>query len=610
VYCPACGGELPAELLSEKCGICLQPLPAGFLEWARQGGALTGLVLEERFRVERFLARGATGLVYRGTDLSLDRPVAIKFLDRRYPSDPDVVHRFQREARAAASLDHPNIIPIYGVGEHRGWHYFVMKYVDGSTVCALLAGGARLGLAEALRLALQVCRGLAHIHARGNVHRDVKPSNVMLDANGHAYILDFGILRQQDSTLTMTGLMAGTPLYMAPEQARDVRQADARSDLYSLGVMLFEMLAGRSPFWAETPVEVMTKHLTEPAPPLSRFREDAPPALVSLLLRALEKDPERRYQSARDMGEDLAAVLAELGEPTSFSFSPSLRRGPEATPVKTLTRASPSWPEAREPSPSTGLPGPMVIEAGARAPGPATRRPSWRALAAGLAILLGAGATLLVSLLPHEKASPRPATPAGVASAEMAPDSSPAVPPAGKVAARVVAASPSATPDGGPPARRPVGPQASARRPPAPGKLLVQSEPSRATVLIGRRQMGSTPLTQRLPPGIYVVDVRMPGYRHFQQRVRVRPGQPVLLQARLEPLGGRLTVVVREGGKPSSAEVLLNGRSLGTNPVRERLVDPGQHQVMVRRPGYVTQQQIVSVTPGASRKVVFHLVRH
>jgi serine/threonine-protein kinase len=547
------------------------------------------------------------GSVYRGTDLPLDRPVAIKVLDRRFQSDQEVVHRFQREAQAAAGLDHPNIIPIYGVGEQQGWHYFVMKYVDGSTVSGLLLGTAPLALADALRLALQICSGLAHIHARGYVHRDVKPSNIMVDSHEHAYILDFGILRHQDSTLTMAGLIAGTPQYMAPEQARDVRQADARSDLYSLGAMLFEMVAGRGPFCGETPVDVMTKHLTEPAPPVSEFLPDAPPALVSLLLRALEKDPGRRYQSARDMGEDLAAVL---GEPRSPTFPPAHRSAAQASPQKTLAMVSPSPPGEADRAPRTGTFGllPVVIAPSAQGIGPASSRPRWRAFAAAALAILGATAALVLLLHappgPGEDPEPKGGPPAIAAPPSLAARG------AGEIPVRASQAPPAARPDGGAPSQRPSEPRAPAHAPPAPGTLLVQSEPSKAAVLLGRRRLGYTPLTKRLPPGSYVVGVRIPGYQAFQQRVRVKPGQPVLLRARLRSLGGRLSVVVREAGKPTSAEVLLDGRSLGTNPVRERPVEPGQHQVMIRRPGFVTQQQIVRVAPGASEEVVFHLVRH
>ena len=219
-----------------------------------------GLVLEGRWRLDTFLSRGGMGVVFRGTDLHLRRAVAIKFLDERFRSDREVVTRFEREALAAAALDHPNLVSVYGVGQHEGLPYFAMKLVDGVTVAQWLTERGRLPLHEALTIAIHVCEGLEEIHRHNFVHRDIKSTNVMVDTRGQALILDFGILRQADNSVTQTGFITGTPDYMAPEQARDARAAEPRSDLYALGVMLFEMMCGQRPFRGDTPIDLILAH--------------------------------------------------------------------------------------------------------------------------------------------------------------------------------------------------------------------------------------------------------------------------------------------------------------------------------------------------------------
>jgi serine/threonine-protein kinase len=263
--------------------------------------------LLDRYRIDRTLGRGGMGLVLLAQDLRLQRPVAIKLLPPELASDAELVGRFEREARTAAQLDHPNIIPIFAVESTQDLHYFVMKYVDGPSLESLLEGGP-LPTERTERVVWEAAVALGHAHARGVVHRDVKPANIMLDRDGRVQIADFGISRAMGGThVTRTGQLVGTPYYMSPEQAKGTT-VDGRSDQYSLAIVGYELLAGQPPFSGESLHTVLYKHISEPPPPLERLRPDAPPFLVAALHRALAKEPAERFAT---MEEFAAAVSPE-----------------------------------------------------------------------------------------------------------------------------------------------------------------------------------------------------------------------------------------------------------------------------------------------------------
>ena len=244
------------------------------------------------------------GVVYKALDTKLGRAVALKFLPPQWSHDEGAQQRFLREAQAASATNHRNICIIHDI-EHTGdgQLFIVMAYYEGQTLKEKLEGGA-LPFADALEIATEVADGLAKAHAQGVVHRDVKPGNLMVTDDG-VKVLDFGLAKFADSLqLTMPGSTIGTVAYMSPEQARG-EEADARSDVWALGVVMYEMLTGRVPFSGTYPEATFHAIKNEPVPPLSRSDRDIPVALQTLVSRALEKDPERRYQTAREMARDL-----------------------------------------------------------------------------------------------------------------------------------------------------------------------------------------------------------------------------------------------------------------------------------------------------------------
>ncbi len=266
-------------------------------------------VIGGRYRIEAQIGAGGMAEVFRGFDTVLSRPVAVKILAPQFARDPEFVERFRREARAAARLNHPNVVAVYDTGAADGTNFIVMEYVEGRTLADFLGQGGKLTPARALEIAEHVCDALEAAHAQGVVHRDVKTANIMITRQGVVKVMDFGIARIAEGaqTLAQTAAVLGTAAYLSPEQAQG-RPVDARSDIYSLGVVLYEMVAGRPPFTGDSPVAVAYKHVQEsPAPPSALNPEVSPP-LDAVVMRALAKNPANRYASAVKFRDDLERV--------------------------------------------------------------------------------------------------------------------------------------------------------------------------------------------------------------------------------------------------------------------------------------------------------------
>jgi eukaryotic-like serine/threonine-protein kinase len=415
-FCPFCGASAPG---------------AG----AAPADPHVGQVVNGKYLVEALIGRGGMGRVYKARHLTLDRPVVLKMLHRGFSADPAVAERFHREAKAASRLDHPNSIAVLDFGQAEdGTLFMAMEYLAGKDLARVIGEEFPLGDARIIRIGAQILSALAEAHARGVVHRDLKPENVMVEPRREepdfVKVLDFGIAKisgRNEQRITQAGLVCGTPEYMSPEQAQG-KELDARSDLYSVGVILYQMMAGQLPFESDTPVGFLTKHLAEPPVPPSRRRPDlaVSPALEALVLRALEKSPDARQPSADAMRQELLACASGT----------TAERGPSAT----------------------------AFDVDAVPPAP-TARPRLPLALGAAAVLLAGGAGALVAL---RASKPSPPVPAAAPIPAPPADTAPAAP-----ALPVTSAASTPVP---PPAATPAPPAAAA--PPAPERKAAK-KPSR-----------------------------------------------------------------------------------------------------------------------------------
>jgi serine/threonine-protein kinase len=270
---------------------------------------MIGTVLSGRYKLEAKLGSGGMSTVYLARDSTLDRAVAVKVMHREMSEQPDQLERFRQEARAVAKLSHPNVVAVIDAGEDGGHPYIVFEYVEGETLKQRIARLGPLQTQEALAYAIEIARGLTVAHARNMVHRDIKPQNVLIDAEGRAKLTDFGISRQlEQDGMTATGRVLGTTDYVAPEQAMG-HGVDPRSDIYSLGVVLYEMLVGQVPFHADSQVGVAMKHVNEELPDVQQRRPEVSAAAALVVERATAKDPSQRYGEVGEMIDDLSTAL-------------------------------------------------------------------------------------------------------------------------------------------------------------------------------------------------------------------------------------------------------------------------------------------------------------
>ena len=270
-----------------------------------------GSKINDRYQIIKTLGEGGMANVYLAHDTILDRNVAVKVLRGDLANDEKFVRRFQREALSASSLSHPNIVEMYDVGEDDGQYYIVMEYVDGMTLKQVLKKRGHLSVTEVVDIMLQVTDGMAHAHDAYIIHRDIKPQNIMILSNGMIKITDFGVATALNSTqLTQTNSVMGTVHYLPPEQANG-KGSTIRSDIYSMGIMMYELLTGLVPYKGDNAVEIALKHLKEPLPSVRKFNSSIPQSIENVIIKATAKNPKNRYTDARAMHEDLKTALDE-----------------------------------------------------------------------------------------------------------------------------------------------------------------------------------------------------------------------------------------------------------------------------------------------------------
>jgi serine/threonine-protein kinase len=492
VKCFKCGASLPAETrFCGNCGTLVADPHASTLvvESVAPEDELqrVRMVLHGEFEVERELARGGMGVIYEAKDVALGRHVALKVLAFDKALTVRSAERFKREARMVAELEHPNIVPVYRVGERGGVLFIAMKLVQGRSLDAIVAEHGALEVPVVLHILRGATRALAYAHERGIVHRDVKGANLLIDRDGRVLMSDFGVaLRASDVTLTMDGALIGTPAYMSPEQCTGKR-AGSQSDQYSLGIVAFEILTGVVPFASDTIAGFIKHHLYSPVPDIRLARDDVPPALLTIVEHSLHKQPEQRFATTRHMLDAIEAIpFGESDRRTSETALAEMVRGGSTSP-RVATRSLPAIPEAT-----------VIIGRSA----PWSRRAKWLT-AAGVTALLAGGGLLARNALGRGNGELAPAS-----TAPEAPPPPPAAP----------------APDS---AKR----QAVPPAPPPPGSLRLLANPAGAEILIdGRAVAVGSAVDLELAAGRRRISVRATGYRSFDTTVTVAPRELVNLR--------------------------------------------------------------------------------
>ena len=291
---------------------------------------MKGMIFAERYKLEDFIGQGGMSLVYRAVDIRTGHSVAVKILKSEYNSDKEFLERFQREAQAASLMSHHNLVNLLDVGVEGEYRYLVLEYVNGNTLKDVIRQKGRINYLTAIQVTIRILSALQHAHDNGIIHRDIKPQNVLIHADGHVKVADFGIARMTGgATIGKGDTVVGSVHYSSPEQATG-SVVEATSDLYSTGVVMYEMLTGRVPFVGDTPVAVAMQHIQDAPPPITDFAPETPPAVVAVVMKALEKDPKNRFQTAREMAE--ALMKAKDGRLDPSLITPEVSRIPVPQP--------------------------------------------------------------------------------------------------------------------------------------------------------------------------------------------------------------------------------------------------------------------------------------
>lgn len=544
--CVACGAprdgkavvSLPATSISGR-----NLRPVSFREEKAVVAVRTADVLLGRYRLEDKIGEGGMGTVFIAHDSELDRKVAVKLLSAALVNETEVRERFEREARLTAKLDHPNIIPIYDVGTHEGRPFIVMKLLQGDSLVGRLRAKGGFTAEETLKLMRQLALGLDYLHGQGFIHRDIKAANIFVSPEGHATILDFGILRQKSAStgITRTGMVMGTPHYMAPEQALGLKDVDHRVDLYALAVVLFECLTGTLPFEADSELRLIQLQAHAPVPEILDRAPWIPKPVAAVVKKSLSKKPDERFQTAAELVTALeAAYLEHKSSKSGLPVVPGPAPVLPATTAPSLRKLNSKVSSAALPV-VAGAPDPSTGELSAAVRG---SRAPW--VIAGLVLLVGAGVGGWFLFKPDEVRLDPPV--AVVDAGLQAPLA--AVEDAGAATEDAGTAMLAEAPDAGAGEPEPVDAGALAAVEPNPvnnkrphfkkkGRVNVitthAGEPYWAQVSIDGVPRGRTPLLLDLPVGKYQVLIERPGFRSQSREIRVAGGRSVVVKLELVP---------------------------------------------------------------------------
>ena len=493
--CPRCAAQVPVGL--RFCGFCgaaiADSTSATVALIAQHEDPLLAqirVVLGGEYEIERECGRGGMAAVFKALDVSLRRPVALKVMLPAASNGGAVADRLRREARRAAALDHPNIVPIFQVGEAGGVHYIVMKFIEGRSLDAIVEDQGALPIAVVVAVLRAIASALAYAHERGTVHRDIKSSNILIDQEGRVYVSDFGLARAaEDSKVTPSGAVMGTPQFMSPEQCAGAA-VGPQGDQYSLGIVGFQMLAGEAPFEASSVLAVVQHQYFTPPPDLRSVRADVPDALLAIITRLVAKDPAHRFTNTSDLVTALEALpFFSDDQRVAKDILRRLARGYHVPIVE--TGVLPPLPDARDSRAAAGVAAPRSL-----------RQPR-------VLVPLGLGAVVLISGAWFAIQATRAETPAPVASAAAPPLVSPAPAPARpRLAAN-------------PPRAATFGP---------PGRVRLRTDPADAVIYIDDRQVGvGTAFDVAVPSGTRRLRIKAPGSATFDTTFHVVAGNTTRL---------------------------------------------------------------------------------
>jgi len=554
-------------------------------------------------KIIQTMASGGTAVLYKAVQTSLDRIVAVKRLHQHLTSDENFTRRFILEAKAAASLDHENIVHVIDFGRGEDGYEIIMEFVEGESFKEILERWRPIKWDLALAVIYQICQGLEHAHAKGIVHRDIKPGNVMLTKYGRVKITDFGLakLTEAASSFTADNSIIGTPLYMSPEQAFG-ESVDQRSDLFSLGTMLYELITGRQPFASENYMGVIQNIINKEIASVGELNPDIPPEVEAIVMRALNKDREQRFQTARQLRkaiEDMVGIveLNRLSDKLKglLEHNSATQVLPRPVPERPVTAAKKRTGSGR--GALAGVFAVVIVAAAAvvifrpdlltRISGPTPETSTASTIQRSEAVLTPVDGNFDVGAIlddGHATTRPPESTSAAVPPAAGAPASSSAAP------------TPAAEPPATTPAPQPAGTRESAPTPPSTpasqsepepvvrlGYLLVSASPGAEVYVDGTYRGDSPPdLRLELAAGPHRLECRRPQHESYTESLRITAGEMSRRTVVLKKLKGILSLTTQEG-----AEVYIDGKLVGVTPIaRPIAVDAGNHMVTIKKQGY------------------------